>query len=428
MICPNCDKNIAPSDGRCPNCDIALETRESPAAEDLSEDHTFLIPGDGSDDGADRTLLASPAGVGSDETILDSFAQDDSGTILDSSFDDEVTHLDSTAGSAAPAKSNSGPLELGQEFGKRYQIIKLLGLGGMGAVYQAWDIVLGIVVALKVVRPEIGADPKKAAELDQRFKRELLLAREVTHKNVVRIHDLGEIDGIKYITMSFIDGEDLSSVLKARGKALPVSQALPIIRSVLSGLVAAHDAGVVHRDLKPANIMISSEDGEAHLMDFGVARSTSGASSKPAAIAGLDLEKLDIPDLGETMAGAVVGTLQYMPPEQFRGQVADQRADLYTLGLIFYDMLAGGGRAKSAKSAVSEVLKRSEEPPAPIRTVVPEVPEPLETIISRCLEPDLEDRYQTTQELAERSRATRRRGEVSSPSSDCSPAGCWRPP
>ena len=246
----------------------------------------------------------------------------------------------------------------------------------------------------------IGADPEKAAELDQRFKRELLLAREVTHKNVVRIHDLGEIDGIKYITMSFIDGEDLSSVLKREGK-LSVEQALPIVRSVLSGLVAAHDAGVVHRDLKPANIMINSEDGEAHLMDFGVARSTSAESTKPPAIAGLDLEKLDIPDLGETMAGAVVGTLQYMPPEQFRGQVADQRADLYTLGLIFYDMLVGGGRAKSAKSAVSEVLNRSEEPPPSIRSVVPEVPEPIERIVSRCLEPGLEDRYQTTRELAE---------------------------
>lgn len=399
MICPECKKDVAPADGRCPNCEALLTADQEQRADDFAEDQTLIVPGGAAQD-SDETLLIGSERGDSGETVWSPVAEDDEGTILAAGSADDLTEVDSSGGSGAAPRSDSGPLELGQEFGKRYHIIKLLGLGGMGAVYQAWDIVLGIVVALKVVRPEIGADPEKAAELDQRFKRELLLAREVTHKNVVRIHDLGEIDGIKYITMSFIDGEDLSSVLKREGK-LSVEQALPIIRSVLSGLVAAHDAGVVHRDLKPANIMISSEDGEAHLMDFGVARSTSAESTRPPAIAGLDLAKLDIPDLGATMAGAVVGTLQYMPPEQFRGQIADQRADLYTLGLIFYDMLVGGGRAKSAKSAVSEVLERSEKPPPPIRSVVPEVPEPLEKIISRCLEPNPEDRYQTTRELSE---------------------------
>src|SRR5205814_5578235 len=131
----------------------------------------------------------------------------------------------------------------GQTFG-RYRIIKLLGSGGMGAVYQAWDEELGLVVALKVIRPDIAADPQSAAEVERRFKRELILARQVTHRNVVRIHDLGEIEGIKYITMSFVDGIDLATLLKQDGK-LPVPKVVRLAREVVSGLIAAHVAGVV---------------------------------------------------------------------------------------------------------------------------------------------------------------------------------------
>src|SRR5262249_12111015 len=156
----------------------------------------------------------------------------------------------------------------------RYHIIRLLGIGGMGAVYQAWDAELGVAVAIKVIRPEVMADPMAAAEIEKRFKRELLLARQVTHKNVVRIHDLGEINGIKYITMPYVDGADLASILKNEGR-LPVPRVLRIARAVVGGLIEAHKADVVHRDLKPANIMISGDD-EAMIMDFGIARSTGG--------------------------------------------------------------------------------------------------------------------------------------------------------
>ena len=186
----------------------------------------------------------------------------------------------------ASAGDASGPLTLGQNFGDRYHIVRLLGLGGMGAVYQAWDAELGVVVALKVIRPEAAADPQAAQALERRFKQELLLARQVTHKNVVRIHDLGEIQGIKYITMPYVEGEDLSTVLKREGR-LPVAQTLRIARSVVSGLAAAHAAGVVHRDLKPANIMVDP-DGEAMIMDFGIARSigpTISAGAAGAAVA-----------------------------------------------------------------------------------------------------------------------------------------------
>src|SRR3954471_11916871 len=149
---------------------------------------------------------------------------------------------------------DTGPLKPGQTFGPRYHIIRLLGIGGMGAVYHAWDTELSVSVAIKVIRPEIMANPAAGADVERRFKRELVLARQVTHKNVVRIHDLGEINQIKYITMSYVNGVDLAT--KIKDGPLPVPEAVALARAVASGLVAAHSAGVVHRDLKPANIMI----------------------------------------------------------------------------------------------------------------------------------------------------------------------------
>ena len=163
-----------------------------------------------------------------------------------------------------------GPLSVGQAFGPRYQILRVLGVGGMGAVYQAWDAELGVAVALKVIR---GAHRKVSPELEKRFKNELLLARQVTHKSVVRIHDLGEIEGIKYITMPYIQGDDLATVLRREGKQT-VATTLGIARDVAHGLRAAHDAGVVHRDLKPANVMVKAgAERHAVIMDFGISTS-----------------------------------------------------------------------------------------------------------------------------------------------------------
>ena len=172
------------------------------------------------------------------------------------------------------SKVQRGPLEVGQTLSPRYHIARLLGIGGMGAVYQAWDAELSVMVALKVIRPDVKEDSLAAPEIERRFKQELLLARQVTHKNVVRIHDLGEIDGIKYITMPYIEGADLATVLRQKGK-LTVSAVMPIARQIVAGLRAAHEAGVVHRDLKPANIMI--EEDRAIIMDFGIAHSASPA-------------------------------------------------------------------------------------------------------------------------------------------------------
>ena len=275
--------------------------------------------------------------------------------------------------SSAPV---SGFLMAGQNFGARYHVIRQLGAGGMGAVYHAWDAELGVGVALKIIRAA-AADPEAAADLERRFKRETVLARQVTHRNVVRIHDLGEIDGIKYITMPFIDGADLSQVLRRSGR-LPLARALAIARQVAAGLQAAHEAGVVHRDLKPANIMLEGEE-HALIMDFGIARSAAAG----ATIA--------------TMAGAVVGTFEYMAPEQARGETADHRADIYAFGMILYDMLLGP-RPQPATPLGALMERMRNSPPSP-RSIDPTVPEDLDRVIVRCLRVDPAARYATTADL-----------------------------
>jgi serine/threonine protein kinase/tetratricopeptide (TPR) repeat protein len=311
-------------------------------------------------------------------------------------------------------RSETGPLTPGEAFGARYHIIRLLGIGGMGAVYQAWDSELGVAVAIKVIRPEATSDPAAAAEVERRFKRELVIARQVTHRNVVRIHDLGEIDGIKYITMPYLEGSDLATTLRHAGQLTP-ARTLAIARGIVAGLVAAHKAGVVHRDLKPANIMIEP-DGEAVIMDFGIARSTGGpvvprrdATATMTHLAAMPTGPLPpqkrtgavpIPAPADaTVMGAVMGTIEYMAPEQARSATVDQRADIYAFGLIVYDMLAGRRRSATDSSAVEELQARIAHAPPPVQTVVPDVPEPLARIVARCLEPNPDARYPTSEAL-----------------------------
>lgn len=311
-------------------------------------------------------------------------------------------HSSGTGSAAATGGApDEGPLVVGQPFGPRYQITRVLGVGGMGAVYQAWDAELGVDVAVKVIRPEIAADPAAASEIERRFKRELLLARQVTHPNIIRIHDLGDIDGIKYITMPFIDGSDLATILKQE-KKLRVPRALLIARGTVSGLVSAHQAGVIHRDLKPANIMIGWDDTPT-IMDFGIARSAGGpGQARPPSLTPIrvaDLSRTAAMAASSTMAGAIVGTVAYMAPEQARGEEVDQRADIYAFGLIMYDMIVGGRRSERAPSAIAELQQRMQTaPPAP-RTIDPSIPEAVDAIIRRCLEPDPAKRFSTTLEL-----------------------------
>ena len=256
----------------------------------------------------------------------------------------------------------------------------------MGVVYQALDRDLGVPVALKVLRLPSG-NPRALAEMQRRFKTELLLARKVTHKNVIRIHDIGDIDGTKFITMPFVKGHDLATILK-KGP-LSVTAAVRYARQLAAGLAAAHAAGVIHRDLKPANVMIG-EDDQALLMDFGIARSNAPGGPQ------------------RTIAGAVVGTAAYMAPEQARGETVDHRADIYAFGLILYEMLCGP--RFMPKGAVADLFSRMTAPPAPARAANGQVPEALDAIVTRCVQPAAADRYQTAAELAAALAALSRRG------------------
>jgi serine/threonine protein kinase/tetratricopeptide (TPR) repeat protein len=297
-----------------------------------------------------------------------------------------VTSLDSP--SPRPVRHGDGPFQAGQQVGPRYTILKLLGTGGMGAVYQAFDHELGVAVAIKVIRPSAQSDATAAKELETRFKRELVLARQVTHKYVVRIHDLGEIDGIKYLTMPFVEGETLAQILKKSNK-LPLDRAIKISQQVAEGLAAAHDKGVVHRDLKPENIMIEkpAEDpvpysGDALIMDFGIARSVEHGAT-------------------QTAAGSVIGTLEYMAPEQAQGLKVDQRADQYAFGLIMYDMLVGRQRLANLENPMTELLGRmSKSPPSP-RSIDPSIPENVNDIVVKLLDPNPANRYATTRQMVE---------------------------
>jgi eukaryotic-like serine/threonine-protein kinase len=200
--------------------------------------------------------------------------------------------------------------------------------------------------------------------------------------------------------MPYVDGADLSTVLRHEGKLSP-TRTLRIARSIVAGLVEAHKAEVVHRDLKPANIMIDGED-QALIMDFGIARSTGRPMSGPmpgnTTIVSNLRRAVEAPDA--TILGAVVGTVEYMAPEQAKGQNVDQRADIYALGLILYDMLVGGSRGQRAGNAVEELQARMEHAPPAVKSLIPEVPDAIDKLVSRCLEPDPAKRYQTTQELA----------------------------
>ncbi len=218
--------------------------------------------------------------------------------------------------------------------GGRYEILQLLGEGGMGAVYKARDRELDRFVALKVIRPELAANPAILA----RFKQELLLAHQVTHRNVIRIYDLSEADGMRFITMEYVEGENLLTLIHEKKKFSP-EEAVEMMQQVCRALEAAHSVGVIHRDLKPQNVM-RDKTGRILVMDFGLARTLEGD--------------------GMTQSGALVGTMEYMSPEQALGKPLDQRSDIFALGLIFYEMLTGQMPFK-ADSTLASLIRRTQE-------------------------------------------------------------------
>jgi eukaryotic-like serine/threonine-protein kinase len=275
----------------------------------------------------------------------------------------------------SPARGAAPPmiqLEIGSFLGDRYEILELLGEGGMGAVYKATDRELDRVVALKVIRPEMASHP----EILARFKQELILSHQVTHHNVIRIYDLSEAQGVKFITMELIEGQNLQSVLAERKRLAP-EEAVDITRQVCQALEAAHGVGIIHRDLKPQNIMVDAA-GRVVVMDFGLARTLRGN--------------------GLTQQGAFLGTIEYMSPEQAMGTELDQRSDIFALGLILYELLTGELPFGSDNALVS-LIKRTQEAAVPVSKVMATIPGALDAIVSKCLERDLHHRYQKVSEV-----------------------------
>lgn len=252
-----------------------------------------------------------------------------------------------------------GTIRSGTRVAGRFVIERLLGAGGMGAVYLARDEQLGELVALKVIAGLALLDPNAA----DRLRRETTLARKISHPNVVRMHDLGEEHGLLFVSMEYVAGESLAARIKRLG-AIPASQLRPIAVQLCEGLAAAHACGIIHRDLKPANILIDGHE-RVKLIDFGIARSELNA--------------------GMTATNMVIGTPDYMAPEQVKGGALDARTDVYALGAVLYHALTGRPPFPG-ETPISIGLAHCQDPVIPPRQLRPDVPAVWEAVLLRALE------------------------------------------
>ncbi|MDB4893091.1 MAG: protein kinase [Gemmatimonadetes bacterium] len=275
---------------------------------------------------------------------------------------------------ATPAVS--GVLEPGQALGARYDIKAMLGAGGMGMVYRAVDRELQEMIAIKTLKPELIAADETALE---RFKSEIRLARKISHRNVVRTHDLGESRGLYFITMEFVEGTSLKDLIRARGR-LPVQVMLPIAKQLCRALEVAHEAGVIHRDIKPHN-MVVERDGTLKVMDFGIARLATRA-----------------PTQGLTAAGMVIGTPEYMAPEQLLGDELDVRADIYSAGVVLYECLTGRVPF-DAPTPIALIARVLEETPVAPHTLHGDIPVAISALVMRAMARDRDARPATAEAL-----------------------------
>ncbi len=263
-------------------------------------------------------------------------------------------------------------LTTGSTFAGRYQVIEELGKGGMGRVYKVYDTEIKEKIGLKLLRPELGIDE----EMIERFRNELRLARKIGHRNVCKMFDLNKAEGAYYLTMEFVPGEDLKRLIRKVGQ-MPAGKTISIARQICEGLAEAHGLGIVHRDLKPQNVMVD-EGGNAKVMDFGIARSLAAK--------------------GITGAGVMIGTPEYMSPEQVEGQEVDERTDIYSLGVILFEMVTGRVPFEG-DTPFTIGIKHKSEPPRDPREFNAQIPADLGRLILRCLAKEKEKRYQNTAEL-----------------------------
>jgi serine/threonine-protein kinase len=274
----------------------------------------------------------------------------------------------------AAGRATLSGISPGTLLGQRFEILSVLGAGGMGIVYKARDRELDDLVALKMLKRDLWGDPSQL----ERLKSEIKLARKITHPNVLRTHDFGEIDGVPYISMEYVRGVTLRYMLDQTSR-LPYSAGLRLAKQLCSGLGAAHSVGVLHRDIKPENLILEPT-GNAKLMDFGIAR------------------PIDRMAPGQTQAGFIVGTPQYLAPEILQGQEADPRSDLYSCGIVLYEIFTGALPFDGA-SAMDVMVKHLREEPPPPGSRWREIPPALEAAILRCLRKDPGERYRSVPDL-----------------------------
>ncbi len=377
--CPSCGAELGSEGGACPSCGASLvDVPHAPSGDGSLSPTEVVTTGD------TLTLARAPAKAGrsaaTDRATGRARSSSDAASVSGELGYLETVHRVGHSSSGSLSGAREGELDVGRVLAGRYRVLGLLGAGGMGEVYQADDLLLGQVVAVKLLPRALANDP----EYLSRLLNEVRVAREVSHPNVCRVHDIGEADGRHFLSMEYIDGEDLASLLRRIGN-LSINKASELARQLCMGLHAAHERGVLHRDLKPANVMLDG-DGNVRITDFGLAV------------------------LGDVARREHVreGTPAYMAPEQAEGSHVSARSDIYALGLVLYEIYTGRYAHEQRAAASSRERGRSKEsrgaesrglPRAPLE-LVQGLDEAVSAVIMRCLERDPARRPASALEVA----------------------------